>query len=881
MRILSVRALRGPNIWSRKPALEALVDLENYRDLSSEMLPGFNDRLMAWLPSLVEHRCSEGVRGGFFERLRRGTYLAHILEHVTIELQTLAGTEVGFGRARETSVEGVYKVAIRYVDESVGVASLETARRLLEAAIHDQPFDVSGEVANLRELVDRVCLGPSTAAIVAAATARDIPFCRLNSGSLVQLGHGKKQRRIWTAETDQTSAIASSIASDKELTKNLLRAAGVPVPEGRQVTDRDDAWTAYEELDGSVVVKPLDGNHGRAVFMDLSDRDRILAAYDLAVAEGSGVIVEKYIPGSEHRLLVIDGKLVAATRGEAAIISGDGRHSVAELIELQVNSDPRRGDDESCPLNPVLLDALTLTELSNQGRQPADILRPGERVIVRRNDNLSEDVTDLVHASVAEHAVIAAQIVGLDIAGIDLVAVDIAQPLESQGGAIVEVNAGPGLLPHLRPRVGQPRPVGEAIINGLFPPGENGRIPIVSVTGTNGKTTTTRLVAHMLARAGHSVGLSCSDGVFVNGRAIERGDCAGPASARKILMNPVVDAAVFECGRGGILREGLGFDKCDVAIVTNISSADHLGQYDLHTPEDMFKVKRTPVDVVLPSGAAVLNARDPLVAGMAELSAGDVMFFSTAADEPALQQHRLGGRRAVVADRGQLLLCLGADQQPLIEIAKIPCTHGGRVQFQVENVLAAVAAAWHLQIPLDVIRETLLAFQGNWNDNPARFSVVESRGRTVIFFDGHNLSALESLVAALDQFPHRGRTVVYSAESDQRNVDIVAQGGQLGAAFDSVYIYESDYREGVRHPDIVGAFREGLQSGARCRQILEITNWDEAVDAAWQSLQEGDLLAVQSSSIARTVKKLQRLSGLELTEPSGAPEAASASLLAT
>lgn len=866
MKILNVRALRGPNFWSRRPALEVLVDLELLRDSSSEMLPGFNDRLMTWLPGLIEHRCSEGVRGGFHMRLRRGTYLAHILEHVTLELQTLAGTEVGYGRARETTCEGVYKVAIRYEEEEVGKASLGVAHRLLLAAIYDLPFDIVAEVRALRELVDRVCLGPSTKAIVDAAKDRQIPVQRLNAGSLVQLGYGARQRRIWTAETDQTSAIAESIAHDKELTKSLLKSAGVPVPQGRVVTDPDDAVAAAEDIDGNVVVKPIDANHGRGVFMDLSDPALIRNAYTAAANEGSGVIVEQFIPGHEHRLLVIGGKLIAAARGEAAGIVGDGIHTISELIDLQINSDPRRGDDESCPLNPVLLDALTLTELSNQGYQPDQVPADGVRILVRRNDNLSEDVTDLVHPSVAEHAVIAANVVGLDIAGIDLVTTDISQPLEGQSGAIVEVNAGPGLLPHLQPVIGQPRPVGAAIVETLFPAGQTGRIPIVSVTGTNGKTTTTRLVATMLNRAGYRVGMTCTDGIFVGERLIDQGDCAGPQSARKVLMNPAVEAAVLECARGGILREGLGFDKCDVAIVTNIGSADHLGQYDLHTPEDMYKVKRTPVDVVPQHGCAVLNAQDPLVARMQELSAGEVIFFARDPQHPVIQTHRDAGRRAVTVRDGSIILSHGLQEYALITLDQVTCTHGGRVGFQIDNVLAAVAAAWFLTIPNSAMVQTLQGFQGNLTDNPGRFSVMDLQGRTVIAFDGRNELALHSLIDACDAFPHQHRAIVYSGEGDRRDEDLINQGRLLGQHFDLVTLCETDRHDPRPSGQVTRLLRQGLEQGTRCRECLPQPDWSLAIDRAWLSLPEQGLLVIQTSTIPETILKLQQLSGHEPSE---------------
>jgi cyanophycin synthetase len=878
MEIREIRALRGPNIWLRRPVLEAWVDLGPLRDMASNEIPGFNDRLMAWLPGMIEHRCSVGERGGFHIRLRRGTYLAHILEHVTLELQDRVGTPSGFGRARETEQEGLYKVAIEYKEEAVGRACLETGHRLCLAAVYDRPFDIEAELTKLRDLVDRVCLGPSTAAIVEAAKQRNIPYRRLNSGSLVQLGYGAKQRRIWTAETDQTSAIAESIAQDKDLTKTMLRAAGVPVPDGRLVDSPEDAWAAAEKLAGPVVVKPLDANHGRGVFMDLTDREIIMTAYHDALKEGSAVIVEQFAPGQEHRLLVIGGKLIAAARGEACSVVGDGEHSVAKLIDLQINSDPRRGESEECPLNPVILDPMTLAALQTQGCKPESILREGQRVLVRRNDNLSEDVTDLVHPSTAEHAVLAAQVVGLDIAGLDLVVEDISQPLEPQHGMFVEVNAGPGLLPHLRPQIGKPRPVGEAIVGNLFPAGETGRIPLVCVTGTNGKTTTTRLVGAIFKAAGKHVGMTCTDGIDVDGRTIELGDCSGPRSAKNVLLNPLVDAAVFECARGGILREGLGFDKCDVAIVTNIAAADHLGQYDLHSPDDMYKVKRSGVDVVLPTGTAVLNAEDPLVASMASLSAGSVTFFSLNPEHELVLKHRSEGKRAVVLDGGAVTLIEGDTTTRLIAAEEIPCTHRGRVPFQIANVLAVVAAAWHLGIPQATIKQALLSFQGNLIDNPCRFSVLQGGEKTLVVTDGRNESALESLIEAIGGFPHKARSVVYSAEGDRRDQDILSQAHLLGTAFDRVYLCEIDGGQDRPPGAVLRLLRLGLADATRTQEIQDVPDWGTAVDQAWRQLGRGELLVVQTCTIPRTVRKIQSLVGLEPAETE--PEARSHSAIA-
>jgi cyanophycin synthetase len=867
MQILKVLALRGPNIWSRNPVLEAWVDLGPLKDTSSKDFPGFNDRLMAWLPTMVEHRCSVGERGGFFQRLRWGTYLAHTLEHTTLELQTLSGTNVGYGRARETSTEGIYKVAIRYQEESLGRACLETARRLLLAAVFDLPFDINAEVKVLHELAERVCLGPSTAAIVDAARARNIPTRRLNAGSLVQMGQGIKQRRIWTAESDFTSAIAESIAQDKQLTKTMLKSAGIPVPEGREVDSPEDAWSAAQEIEAAVVVKPVDANHGRGVFMDLTEEQQVRTAYSEALKEGSGVIVERFASGNEHRLLVVGKHLVAAAAGDAAAVIGDGEHSIRELIDLQINSDPRRGDEESKPLNTVLVDALTIVEIERQGFQPESVVPAGVKVIVRRNDNLSHDVTDLVHPSVAEHAVMAAQIVGLDIAGIDMVVEDISRPMEEQGGVIVEVNAGPGLLMHLKPLVGKPRPVGEAIVNHLFPDlNDNGRIPIVSVTGTNGKTTCTRLVNSILRAAGYHVGMTCTDGVAIDGRVIEQGDCAGPRSAKNVLLNPLVNAAVFEVARGGILREGLGFDKCDVAIVTNIGEADHLGKAYIHSPADMFKVKRTPVDVVLPTGSAVLNADDALVVDMAPLSAGSVVFFSTDPANGVIRQHRADGKRAVIAVDGKVILCEGPQKTVLISLDTLPCTHGGRVRFQVENVLAVVAACWSLGIPFKKIVAGLQGFQGNLIDNPARFNVLQSAGKTLILTDGRNSSALTSLIKALDSFSTERRTIVYSSEDDRRDEDIRRQGELLGGAFDRVYLCEIDNATSRSRGDVIRLLREGMATPSRASEVIEIHDWSQAVDTAWNSLGRGELLVVQSASIPGTVRKIQALMGMEQHE---------------
>ncbi|NKI70309.1 cyanophycin synthetase [Collimonas pratensis] len=711
--ILRIMSLRGPNIWTYRSTLEAWIDIGELEDFPSNTLPGFNQRLTGWLPSLIEHRCSYGERGGFVQRLQDGTWPGHILEHVTLELQNLAGMPGGFGKARSTSVRGVYKVAVRARHEEVTRAALHAARDLVMAAIEDQPFDVPATIASLRTMVDSRCLGPSTACIVEAADERRIPSFRLTDGNLVQLGHGFRQRRIWTAETDQTSAIAESISSDKDLTKTLLQACGVPVPEGLVVDSPAEAWEAAEDIGLPVVVKPTDANHGRGVFIDLNTREEIETAYTLALEEGSSVIVERFIRGNEHRLLIVGGRLAAAARGEPLSVVADGSSTILQLIESQINSDPRRGELEECPLSLVLLDQepVVRVELERQGYNGDSIPPAGKQVLIQRNGNVSIDVTDLVHPSVAAAASLAARVVGLDIAGVDLVAEDISRPLEEQRGAIVEVNAGPGLLMHLKPAEGRPRPVGRAIIEHLFAAADNGRIPIVGVSGTHGKTTVSRLIAWQLHLSGNHVGLACGDGLYFAQRQVEKGDCANWESAQRVLINRAVQAAVFENSHDTILSEGLVYDRCQVGVVTNIAANDSLPQYYIGDAEEMVKVTRTQVDVVLPTGVAVLNAADALVADMASLCDGEVIFFGINPALPVIAEQLEKNKRAVFIRNDQIMLATGKNELLLADITTIPLITRSKDSFQTENVLAAVAAAWALDISHDLMRAGIETFE--------------------------------------------------------------------------------------------------------------------------------------------------------------------------
>jgi len=714
IKFLEIRHLNGPNIWTYRPVLEAVVDIGDLEDAPSNTIPGFADRLAAWIPSLIEHRCSYEERGGFLRRLQEGTWPAHILEHVTLELQNLAGMPGGFGKARETPLRGVYKVIVRAWHEDVTRAALLAARELVLAAMDDRPYDVAATVEHLSDMVDSLCLGPSTACIVDAADDRDIPAIRLlNKGNLVQLGYGAKSRRIWTAETDRTSAIAEGISRDKDLTKTLLAACGVPVPEGRMVDSPEDAWEAAQDIGLPVVVKPYDGNHGRGVFIELTRQEEVESAYRVALEEGSGVIVERCIPGAEHRLLVVGGKLVAANRGDMVWVTGDGRQTITELIASQINADPRRGTTEEHPLNMIRIDSAARMEIARQGYTADAVPEAGKAVLIQRNGNHAFDVTDEVHPSVAAAASLAARIVGLDIAGIDLVCEDIGRPLAEQGGAIVEVNAGPSLLMHIKPAVGKPRPVGRAIVEHLFPNGSDGRIPLVGITGSYGKTTVARLVAHLLTLSGRHTGLACSDGLFLDQRQVEAGDRATWGAAHRTLKNRQVDAAVFENGSDVILGEGLAYDRCQVGIVTNVDARKHLGRFYIEDPEKVFSILRTQVDVVLPGGAAVLNAADPACVEMAPLCDGEVIYFASH-DNETVAAHRAGGGRAVFAYNGSVVLATGAEQRALLPLAAVPQAAGresGSLDArQTENVLAAIAAAWALGLSDDLMRAGVATF---------------------------------------------------------------------------------------------------------------------------------------------------------------------------
>jgi cyanophycin synthetase len=805
--------LRGPSIWARVPVLEAELDAVD-----------------------------EPV--------------AQRLLDLTRDLQRRIGHVGAIAAVHPTRKPDFFRIVFDYDEDSLAKACLDAAFESLTTP----NVDLAERAKKLLDLAHEVRLGPSTAGIVTAAQRRSIPVRRLTTGSLVQLGWGRHLRRIWTAETDGTPVIAETIAQDKDLTRQLLYDVGVPVPWGRPVVSADDAWAAAEELGLPVVVKPQYGNQGRGVSTNLTTREQVVAAYEVAAKLSGHIMVENYLPGHDHRLLVVGGKLVAASLREPAHVVGDGVSTIEALV-AKTNLDPRRSDGHATPLSYLKIDDIARGVLAEQGVTPTSIPAAGQIVLIRRNANLSTggtatDVTDRVHPDNALLAIDAARAVGLDIAGVDIVALDIGRPLKAQNGGVVEVNAGPGLRMHLEPSAGKPRDVGAAIVESLFPPGspsgrgeQDGRIPVVAVTGVNGKTTTTRLIAHILRTAGQSVGMTTTDGIYLDGRRTETRDCSGPQSARAIFLNPRVDVAVLETARGGILREGLGFDRCQVAVVTNIGKGDHFGLRGIETLEELARVKRVVVENVADDGIAVLNAADPLVAAMADACPGRVVSF--ARDETCMPGHR-----PAVFVRGGDIIFVDDPEIHVIGLAEMPFVHGG-VGFLIENALAAVGACWGVGVPFDDIRRGLATFRGDADECPARFNVLPAGESTVIVDYAHNPSALEAVIAGLESFPHHPRRTIVTAGSNRRDEDLVDMGTRMAGAFDRVVLYADYGHAGRADGELNAKLREGLAVGPRVRTIEELPSERAALDHALDTMAPGELVVLGVEAIEESLRHVR------------------------
>ena len=883
MRILETRVFRGPNYWSYEPAIKLVVDLGVLEAYPTNLIPGFTDGLLANLPGIAQHSCSTGRSGGFVRRLKDGTWLGHVAEHVALQLQRDAGTEVGRGKTRSTGEEGRYHVVYSYAEESVGKAAGQLAVRLVNHLVEAEPsFDVVAEFEGLVRLAERAAFGPSTQAILDEASLRDIPWIRLNDASLVQLGHGVHQRRIRATMTSNTSSLGVDIASDKKLTNQLLASTGAPVPRAEVVRSADEAVAAARRIGYPVAVKPLDGNHGRGVMLHLADDDAVRAAYPVARGESrnGGVVVETFLAGNDYRCLVIGGVLRAVAQRVPAHVDGDGKHSLADLVET-TNADPRRGIGHEKVLTRINIDAESIGYAREQGFEMDAVPPRGTRVFLKRTGNMSTggisiDRTEEIHPENAETAELAARVVGLDIAGIDFVCPDISLPVRETGGGIVEVNAAPGFRMHTHPTEGEAQYVAKPVIDMLFVPGSASRIPIIAVTGSNGKTTTARMINHILKGMGHKVGMTSTDGIFVDGRLIRKGDMSGPRSASTVLQNPRVEMAVFEVARGGILREGLGYDRNDVAVVLNVTG-DHLGMGGITSIRQLAAVKQVVVEAVPRSGTAVLNADDPLVAAMGRHCSGSVIYFSTDAGNERIRQQASRGRRAVTVEAGRngemIVLRQGRKSMPLVWTHLLPATFEGRARMNVQNALAAAGAAWSVGAHLHDIRQGLRTFTTSYFMAPGRLNMFELDGYRVIVDYAHNPPAVQALGDFVDRLgePSPGgrqalvtgrRIGVMATAGDRRDEDIVELGRIAAHHFDAIIVREDANTRGRPRGDtaalIERGVRAGMDAGARCTSVETVLDELEATRYALDMGHPGDVVVVCVDHANDVWKELQR-----------------------
>ena len=877
-RVVEKRVYRGPNIFSRRPVVRIRVDLGELEAWPTNKLPGFSEHLLAALPGLSKHGCSCPEEGGFAHRLELGTWLGHVIEHVALELQTLAGSPVSRGKTRSVRGHpGYYDILYRYRDEALALAAGDAAielvlsllpGRLRPAGNADEAPDVSRIVAGLGELRARNALGPSTAALAEAAERRGIPVARLDRQGYLQLGYGSCQQRLSASITGRTSHVAVMAAGNKDRTREILREIGLPAPRGQVVRSAAAAWQAAQELGLPVVVKPRDGNHGRGVTTDLHSEDAVRAAFELAAAISPRVIVEQHMPGNDHRILVVDGKVVAVAEREPPAVVGDGERSIGELIEL-LNADPRRGTGHENVLTRIQVDGGLEDWLARQNLQLSSVPGPGERVFLRGNANLSSggtaiDRTEVIHPENRLTAELAARAIGLDVAGVDFVCPDITRPVSETGGGIVEVNAAPGLRMHLAPSEGQARDVAGPIIDMLYPRGARSRIPIVAITGTNGKSTTARMVSAILRANGLRVGMTNTSGVYIDDVLLKPGDASGPKSARMLLGNPAVDAAVLETARGGILREGLAFDHSTVGAVLNIS-ADHLGLKGIDTLRDLARVKSVVVQSVARKGAAVLNWDDPYTRAMARQSRARVIWFSLAssASDPHLAAHLQARGKAVFreceGDRDELVLYHGAERIPVVAAKDIPATLGGYAHFNVANALAAIAMATALRVDVATIARALRGFASSYEDNPGRLNVIDDHPFRIVLDYAHNpagLRALGDCLAALR--PGKGRTIgMVSIPGDRRDEDILELGRIALETFDYVVFRESPDGRGRSRGEVIRLLEQGAKQAARSVGRYEsVLDEPDAVERCLAIARAGDLVALLPTRIAAVYQQV-------------------------
>lgn len=857
--IKELRALRGPNRYTRHSAIFMVLDINEYEDRPSDTLGWFSDRLLILLPSLQEHGCSIGRPGGFVERLRRGTWAGHIIEHIAIELQCLAGMEVSYGKTHSTTKTGVYIVAFRYRVESVGLKVAKLAVRIFEAVVEEKPIAIDRIIAQLKILREDDMLGPSTLSIVEEAQSRGIPFRRLNNDSYIQLGYGAHQKRIQATITSQTSGIAVELADEKTRAKQHLKKSGIPVPNGFVVSTEKEAIKAFKALDGSVVVKPDVGNHGKGSTIDVETVDQLKAAYQLAKSRHPDVIVEEYVKGFDFRLLVINGTLVAAAKREPAHVVGDGKSSIQSLVD-KTNGDPRRGFGHEKMLTQIDIDPMTEALLAIRGLDLNTCPAEGEIVYLKATANLSQggtstDVTDEVSPDIRYMAERASRIIGLDCVGVDALALDISLPLERSGIKVVEVNAAPGFRMHLEPTHGKPRLVAKPLVDMLFPE-PYVQVPIVAVTGTNGKTTTCKLITHSLKYAGKSVGLACTTGVEIDGVPILSGDYSGPDGAGIVVREPTVDHIVLEAARGGLVRRGLGVDQLDVGVLLNIGE-DHLGTDWIETQEDLCLVKSTVLEVVKETGTAVLNADDETCMSVLDRARGTVILFSLNQDNAYLLKHVESGGTVITVERRNVII-RNSDLDILVAaLEEIPITFAGIVDFNISNTLAAIAALHGLRLPVDQIRNGITSFYPSVNQNPGRMNLFDFHEYKVLLDYGHNAESAQAIAKLLPRLSQGRKIGLCHGTGSRTDEQIVEFGKALALVYDYILLTDFDPRERIAG-ETSELVRQGLLAAGFAKDNIEIiTKTSEAVDAIFAKAESGDLLVIQPDELEPVTSQIQ------------------------
>ncbi|MEO6404041.1 MAG: cyanophycin synthetase [Ferruginibacter sp.] len=866
MKIVEIKILRGPNYWSirRTKLIQMKLDLEEMEQQPTNTIDGFLERLQALMPSLYEHRCSEGIPGGFFERVKEGTWLGHVLEHIALELQTLAGMDTGFGRTRGTGKEGEYHVVFDYIEEDAGVMAAKRSFAIIQSLIKNESHDLETDIQDLRVIREATRLGPSTGCIVEEAAKKGIPFIRLNKQSLVQLGYGVNQQRIRATIAGTTSCIAVDIAGDKEDTKNLLEAAQIPVPSGTIIRNEEELKTAIDKIDYPCVLKPINGNHGKGATTNILTWDHALKALEDAQKYGRQVICEKFISGFDFRLLVIDYKFICAALRTPAAVTGDGINSIQWLVD-ETNKDPRRGYGHEKVLTSIKIDGFTMKMLEEKGYTLESIPSKGELVLLKPTANLSTggtstDVTDEVHPNNIFMAERIAKIIGLDICGIDIMAPNLKVPINENAGAVLEVNAAPGFRMHIDPSEGIARNVAEPVIDMLFPKGSNGRIPIIAITGTNGKTTTTRLTAHIAKTAGYKVGYTTSDGVYIQNQLMMKGDCTGPVSAQFVLKDPTVDFAVLESARGGILKNGLAFRNCDIAIVTNVT-ADHMGLGGIDNIEQMAKVKAVVAETVFKHGYAILNAEDDLVYAMKKELSCNIALFSMDENNPRIKRHCKNGGLASVFENGYVTIMKGTWKIRVQKVSDIPITYAGKALHNVMNCLPAVLAAYlYRNIKVADIKLALETFIPSPTQAPGRLNLFQFKHFQFLADFAHNPAGLQLLcdfVSKLDGTPKVG---IISGTGDRRDEDIKDLGRISAKYFDEIIIRQDKHLRGRTAENIVNLLVEGINENKdKDIPITIIYNEKEAIMHAYNTAKPGSLITIMCDVVAEALDLIKTL----------------------